>query len=909
MQKILRKRIVRDFKANLPRYLALALLIVLSMYLVVSMIGAAETIIRGSEEADEAQQVEDGEFSLFVPMKESEFAELTEKGITLEKMFFMDYSYEDSKTLRVFANREQINTVALKEGTLPVAEDEIVIERRFAEVNEIVPGDRIELGGRSFTVSGIGTVPDYDNVMKSLGDTGCDSKNFGIAFVTADTYHDLEQEQKSTKSEEYYYAYRLNGKMTDDALKDKLEKLEFTSDDVEDPFFQEYWERTMGRKDDLTNGIQELLDGAGELKDGLAELTENNGTLTKGADEIFEAYLKETNKTLGAYGVAELTKDNFVTVLKQEIENSDQPILKMSYCSLLQQLEQLQSFSDGVKEYTDGTKEAEDGAEELKDGIKTLKEETDDVIDEVFDADATNLLTFVKAGDNARIQAASGDQELYRSVGMIAGVIILVLISYVLSVFVVHSIDRESQVIGALYALGVKRKNLMAHYITLPTVVAFIAGLIGTLLGYSSVGVPVQMQDCYNYYSLPELKVVVMPYLFIYGIIVPPLVSLVVNTLVIRRRLNKPVLTLLRNEQKAVRGKSMNLKNMSFVKLFKIRQMIRERRTGFTVVFGMFVSLLLTMMSLEIYTYCHNVNVEYVEDTKYEYMYTYKYPSEEAPEGGYEAYAKTMKKEIYGYTFDITVLGITENNPFFDVDLEDSSSKVAISSSIAYKYGLGVGDTLTLKDEESDKLYAFEITEVTQYAPSFMVFMPYEKALQLFGEPDDYYNVVFADHDLAIDAGRLYSTTTKADVKKAAGIFTDMMMSMIILLGTVSVIIFIVVLYLMMKVMIDRSSFHISLMKIFGYKDKEVKRMYLDGNFYIVLIGGLVSIPLAKWILDLVYEPAFVPNVACGVSKAFPMWMYGAVLAGILVLYVIINHLLIRRIHKMIPAEVLKNRE
>lgn len=909
MQKILRKRIVRDFKANLPRYLALALLIVLSMYLVVSMIGAAETIIRGSEEADEAQQVEDGEFSLFVPMKESEFAELTEKGITLEKMFFMDYSYKDSKTLRVFANREQINTVALKEGTLPVAEDEIVIERRFAEVNEIIPGDKIDLGGRSFMVSGIGTVPDYDNVMKSLGDTGCDSKNFGIAFVTADTYHNLEKEQKSTKSEEYYYAYRLNGKMTDDVLKDKLEKLEFTSGDVEDPFFQEYWERTMGRKDDLINGIEELFDGAGELKDGLAELTENNGTLTKGADEIFEAYLKEANKTLGAYGVAELTKDNFVTVLKQEIENSDQPILKMSYRSLLQQLEQLQSFSDGVKEYTDGTKEAADGAEELKDGIKTLKEETDDVIDEVFDADATNLLTFVKAGDNARIQAASGDQELYRSVGMIAGVIILVLISYVLSVFVVHSIDRESQVIGALYALGVKRKNLMAHYITLPTVVAFLAGLIGTLLGYSSVGVPVQMQDCYNYYSLPELKVVVMPYLFIYGIIVPPLVSLVVNTLVIRKRLNKPVLTLLRNEQKAVRGKSMNLKNMSFVKLFKIRQMIRERRTGFTVVFGMFVSLLLTMMSLEIYTYCHNVNVEYVEDTKYEYMYTYKYPSKEAPEGGYEAYAKTMKKEIYGYTFDITVLGITENNPFFDVDLEDSSSKVAISSSIAYKYGLGVGDTLTLKDEESDKLYAFEITEVTQYAPSFMVFMPYEKALQLFGEPDDYYNVVFADHDLAIDAGRLYSTTTKADVKKAAGIFTDMMMSMIILLGAVSVIIFIVVLYLMMKVMIDRSSFHISLMKIFGYKDKEVKRMYLDGNFYIVLIGGLVSIPLAKWILDLVYEPAFVPNVACGVNKSFPMWMYGAVLAGILVLYFIINHLLIRRIHKMIPAEVLKNRE
>lgn len=258
------------------------------------------------------------------------------------------------------------------------------------------------------------------------------------------------------------------------------------------------------------------------------------------------------------------------------------------------------------------------------------------MIDDIFSEDAQNLMTFVKAGDNARIQAASGDQELYRSVGTIAGAILLILISYVLSVFVVHSIDQESAVIGALYALGVKRKNLMAHYVTLPTVITFVSGLIGTLLGYSSLGVPIQMQDCYNYYSLPDLDVIYMPYLFIYGIVVPPVISIIVNSLVIRKRLSKPVLTMIRNEQKVGKGKNIKLGNMSFMNLFKIRQMLRESRTGFTVVFGMFVSLLLAMMSLEIYTYCANVNRDYVNDTKYEYMYTYKYPTEEVPEGGYE---------------------------------------------------------------------------------------------------------------------------------------------------------------------------------------------------------------------------------------------------------------------------------
>lgn len=836
MQKVLRKRIWRDFKSNLPRYLALSLLIILAMYLVVSLVGAAETIIRGSENADSRQCVEDGDFSLFVPMKDEEMEDLEADGVTIEPQFYMDYEIDEDHTIRIFANRDEVNRIDLVKGTLAEKGNELVVERQFAEKNDISAGDVITFGGREFTVTGIGTTPDYDNVLKSLGDTGCDCLHFGTGFVAADVYDTLRAEEKSIKSEEYYYAYRLNGAMTDDELKDRLEELEFTSGDVEDPFFQEYWDRTMGKKDDLTDGIQELLDGAKELKE-------------------------------------------------------------------------LKAFDDGIIEYTDGTKEAEDGSNELLDGIQELKDETDDMIDDIFSEDAQNLMTFVKAGDNARIQAASGDQELYRSVGTIAGAILLILISYVLSVFVVHSIDQESAVIGALYALGVKRKNLMAHYVTLPTVITFVSGLIGTLLGYSSLGVPIQMQDCYNYYSLPDLDVIYMPYLFIYGIVVPSVISIIVNSLVIRKRLSKPVLTMIRNEQKVGNGKDIKLGNMSFMNLFKIRQMLRESRTGFTVVFGMFVSLLLAMMSLEIYTYCANVNRDYVNDTKYEYMYTYKYPTEEVPEGGYEAYAKTLKKKIYGYNFDITVMGLTENNPFFDVNLSDSSSKVAISSSIAYKYGLDVGDTLTLKDDEADKIYAFEIASVAQYAPSFMVFMPYDKALELFDEPEDYFNVVFSDHALDVETGRLYATTTKTDVKKAAGIFSDIMQGMILTIGGVSVLIFIVVMYLMMKVMIDRSSFNIALIKIFGYRNKEVKKMYLDGNFYIITIGALISIPLTKWIMDVAYEPAFVPNIACGIDKSFPFWMYLAIFAGILILYFIINHLLIRRIRKMVPAEVLKNRE
>ena len=49
MEKVLRKRAWRNLKENKFRYLALSFLIIISMYLVISLIGAADTIVDGTE--------------------------------------------------------------------------------------------------------------------------------------------------------------------------------------------------------------------------------------------------------------------------------------------------------------------------------------------------------------------------------------------------------------------------------------------------------------------------------------------------------------------------------------------------------------------------------------------------------------------------------------------------------------------------------------------------------------------------------------------------------------------------------------------------------------------------------------------------------------------------------------------
>lgn len=84
--------------------------------------------------------------------------------------------------------------------------------------------------------------------------------------------------------------------------------------------------------------------------------------------------------------------------------------------------------------------------------------------------------------------------------------------------------------------------------------------------------------------------------------------------------------------------------------------------------------------------------------------------------------------------------------------------------------------------------------------------------------------------------------------------------------------------------------------------------MYLNGNFYVIAIGALVCIPVAKKIMDILY-PAMVANVSCGMDLEFSAGLYGLIYAGVIVVYLVTNQLLVGRLNKVNLAEVLKNRE
>lgn len=1125
MQRILSKRVLRDIRENFLRYLALFFLVALVMYMVVAIVGAAETIMQGTKESGRLHHREDGQFGVFVPLTDGEIAQITEKGVTLQRDFSMDFHLGQS-TLRVYQARENVDLFVSSQGSEVPAQGEILLEQHYAEKHELGLGDTLTVGGRDFTVTGIGSTPDYDAAYEKTSDTTVDSNLFGVGFVTAQDYEALKAGGENFRTEDYTYTYLLNDAMTDQELKELLQSFELDRSKVTDTYFLEMLADAEETKNDIQDGIRELLDGVNELADGVDELAEHNAELTDAADTLFDAMLEQVNDSLKDVGVeVTLTSSNYEQQLNTMIANPHAytASMRQDLQDIKKSLDELQEYKDGIKAYTDGVNAASDGSgklvvgmgqitansdalnqgadaifnailgmvneqlqaqfstsgfpfsgltadgygkeldqmaatfiqmgasqvaeqlsavksqldtvaqfrdgvkaytkgvgeasignqqlfcglstlytasevvvdgtdavvdalidmveaqlkesditvdltsdnykeeldrlmaegssvdvklkdslndakdtladledfregiidytdavdeiadgsRELRDGVQELQDETDDMIEEYFAFDIDNLTQFLIAADNPRIDAAAGDVVINRFAGILAGIILMVLFTYVISVFVIHNIEKESSVIGALYALGVTRGQLLFHYLLNPLLISFLGGAVGCILGFSEYGTGWQMGDSIAYYSLPPMRIVTPGYLLFYSLIMPPVTAAVVNYLVINKKLKCTALSLLRNEQtagKAGRIQNMNLGNMKFLLRFQIRQMLREIRSAFAVVIGMFICLLILMMSIDCAVLCINFGNACLEETKYAYMYTYKYPTEDVPEGGIPAYVENLKKEAYGYNLDVTVLGIDDDNPYFPIVTADKKNEIVISSAAAQKFGVKVGDKLVLSDEVNERDYAFTVKNIVNFTSGVYVFLDRDVMQELFDQEDDYYNVVFADHALDIDNGRLYATVSKENVEESSQIFTDMMGPMVVMLVAISALIFMIVMYLMMKVMIDRSTFSISLMKVFGYRRREIRRLYLDGNFYVILLGALICVPLAKWSMDLVY-PYCIANVAIGMDIKFTPQIYIMIYGGIWLCYIVINFLLVGRLNKLVPAEVLKNRE
>lgn len=107
-----------------------------------------------------------------------------------------------------------------------------------------------------------------------------------------------------------------------------------------------------------------------------------------------------------------------------------------------------------------------------------------------------------------------------------------------------------------------------------------------------------------------------------------------------------------------------------------------------------------------------NTKTENIEDTKYEYMYSLKYPEKVAPENAEACYVESLLKTSLGHTLDVNIIGVDDDNKNYSAKPKKGRNSIVLGSATAQKYDLSVDDKLILSDAANDIDYAFTVETI-----------------------------------------------------------------------------------------------------------------------------------------------------------------------------------------------------
>lgn len=520
-------------------------------------------------------------------------------------------------------------------------------------------------------------------------------------------------------------------------------------------------------------------------------------------------------------------------------------------------------------------------------------------------SDSEQLQTFLIQENNTRITAYEDDCSLMKNASLITGIVFMVLIAYILTIFVKSIVENEKAVIGTLYAMGYLRGELIRMYMLLPVMLVLISSIISILLGYF-VTSDLLAEDSIALYSMPTLQKTISPGIILYGLIMPLCVTVLVNYITLRKNLNRKPIDLLRRAQRKTMHTSGKFRKMPFFAVFRIREFLSEIGSNVILCIGIFVATLLLVLGFTIESGM-NYYVEHVSDEiGYKYEYTLKQFPEEVPEG-----AETILQKSLHYSegdMDIFMVGISEDSKYFNITASKKTDEMTVSDAFAKKYELAVGDTVKLKDILNDKEYSLKIDSIVPYSYGLCVFQNIDTMRSTFDSNKNFYTGIISDHKLSLDSDMILSVTTEDDVIDAAKLLSNNMQMMMLLMEGMGLIVFAAVIFLIVRILIGKSAFSISLIKIFGYNQHEINQVYLGVPLIVTLISCVVSVPLCSKIVQKIY-PYLTKDLPAYFIGTLDLRMDLYLVAYMLIMYLIVNLFLMRQTNKISLSEVIKERE
>ena len=580
----------------------------------------------------------------------------------------------------------------------------------------------------------------------------------------------------------------------------------------------------------------------------------------------------------------------------------------------------------------------------------TTEKEEKEVSDDLMKAinKEVSLEEFVPRYLNQAITFTRDDMGSDRAMMIVFLYIVIAIMAFVFGITISNTIAKEANVIGTLLASGYTRNELIRHYMAMPILVTLIGAFIGNILGYT-----IMKDVCagmyYGSYSLPTYVTVWNAEAFLLTTIIPILLMLLVNYTVLRRRLSLSPLKFLRRDLKRRQQKhALSLsRRIPFFSRFRLRVIFQNVSNYLLLFLGILFANLLLMFGLLFpavldhyqailkdnllcnYQYILQIPINAMdEDHKLESLVNMLYFQHEVETDNpdaekFSAYSlKTTDKEYKEE--EILLYGLADNSRYLPIDFQEtvsdkdvSKKEVAsdatpayISSAYADKYFLDIGDEITLKEAYEDDTYTFSIEGIYDYEGGLTVFLPQEQLNKLFDLGSDYFSGYLSDSEITdINQKYIGSVIDLDSLSKISRQLNVSMGSMMYLLDGFSIVLFMILIYLLSKIIIEKNAQSISMTKILGYSDREISSLYLLSTTIMVVVFLLLSFPIETVLMKALFRGIMISSI----SGWIPLYIDPVLYVKMFLLgfgtYLLVALIEYRRIKKVPMDQALKNIE
>lgn len=626
-------------------------------------------------------------------------------------------------------------------------------------------------------------------------------------------------------------------------------------------------ERLFAEKHSLSVGDIIQISGNDMIISGLISVPDYSSLFIKNTDLMMDAF---------GFGVAITTPESFLSLSQENV------IYNYSY-----------RYND--REMT------EQEQIELSDTIKKILVKND-----------VRLTGFIMAKDNQSISFVANDMGSDVPMMKTFLYIIQIIMAFVFTVIIISSVESDAAAIGTLLASGYSKWQLIRHYLMLPALVTLIGALIGNVLSYTA-GLPMFRNIYYGTYSLPPMELHFHLEAFLLTTLLPILLLLLVNTIVLYRKLSLSPLKFIRRDLRRTKQKrAVVLPKLSFISRFRLRVILQNLGSYVILFFGMLFASFILIFGL-----CMKPTVEkYVASIESaavsEYQYILKAPYTETVSEDAEAFAMHTLETYYSRQdrqLEVSLYGVPVQTDYCGVDTEDiGDTSIIISDGLSKKLDVKAGDTISFSDPYTGESYTLNIAGIKDYPAGFAAFMEQEAMTRMLKRDDGWISGYLSNEVLNIPSDYIATVITPEDMSKLGNQMLSTFSQMSEICLGAAIVIYLVLMYILTKVIVEKNAQNMSLMKVMGYQDNEISKLYLTSTVIAVLVSLVVSLPLINVGLQGAFGLA-LSKISGYIETYLPWYLFVIVVATGFVSYMLINLLHVRTVRRIGLAEVLKTRE